>query len=170
MASRQNCDNIGALSLNQGEGVGMDPFIVSLVGALAAGAVAAAKHTATQAITDAYAGIRQYIKDRYATVQLEGLDKEPKSKGQQLVVQEKLKEAGVANDPDLPKLLARFVEALKSQAPDAGKTVGVDLENIRAAIDVQIRRVGGEGPVKIKDIGAGSGSVIVEDVGHPKKK
>jgi hypothetical protein len=65
--------------------------------------------------------------------------------------------------------LKRFVEALKSDAPDAGKTVGVDLENIRAAIDVQIKRVGGLGPVKIKDVAAGSGSVTIEDVGYQRK-
>ncbi len=147
----------------------MEPFTASLVGALAAGAVAAAKDTATQAIKDAYAGIRRYIKDRYAAVQLEPFEKEPDSKGQQLVVQEKLEKAGADQDPELPKLLKEFVEALKAQAPDAGKTVGVDLENIRAAIDVQIRRVGGEGPVKIKDVGAGSGSVTIEDVGYQRK-
>ncbi len=147
----------------------MEPFTASLVGALAAGAVAAAKDTATQAVKDAYAGIRKYIKDRYATVQLEGLDKEPQSKGQQLVVQEKLEKARADEDPELPKLLAQFVEMVNAQSPDAGKTVGVDLENIRAAIDVQIRRVGGKGPVKIKDVGAGRGSVIIEDLGYHRK-
>src|ERR1700674_4390428 len=99
----------------------MEPFTASLVGALAAGAVAAAKDTASQAIKDAYAGIRKYIKDRYAAVQLEALEKEPDSKGQQLVVQEKLKKADADKDPELPKLLKQFVEALKSDAPDAGK-------------------------------------------------
>jgi hypothetical protein len=147
----------------------MDPFIASLVGALAAGAVAAAKDTATQAVKDAYAGIQRYIKDRYTTVQLEGLDKEPESKGQQLVVQEKLEKAGADKDPELPQLLKEFVEALKAQAPDAGKTVGVDLDNIQAAINVQIRRVGGEGPTKIKDVAARSGSVTIEDVGYRRK-
>ena len=130
----------------------MDPFIASLVGALAAGAVAATKDTATQAVKDAYAGIREYIKDRYATVQLEALEKEPESKGQQLVVQEKLEKAGADKDTQLPELLKEFVEALKSEAPDAGKSVRVDLENIRAAIDVQIRRVGGEGPVRSRTL------------------
>ena len=147
----------------------MKSFTASLVGALAAGAIAATKDTATQAIKDAYAGIRKYLKDHYASVQLDGLDTEPKSKGQQLVVQEKLGEAGADKDPELPKLLKQFVEALKSQAPDAGKAVGVDLENIRAAIDIQIKRVGGKGPVKIKDVGARSGSVIIEDVGYQRK-
>lgn len=65
--------------------------------------------------------------------------------------------------------MKKFVEALKSEAPDAGKTVGVDLENIRAAIDVQIRRIGGEGPVRIKDIEARSGSAKIEDVGYQRK-
>jgi hypothetical protein len=147
----------------------MDPFITSFVGALAAGVVAAAKDTATQAVKDAYAGLRRYVKDRYTTVQLEGLDQNPESKGQRLVVQEKLEKAGADKDPELPQLLKQFVEALKAQAPDAGKTVGVDLENIQAAIDVQIRRVGGDGPVKIKDVGAGSGSVVIEDVGNQRK-
>src|ERR1700733_12413056 len=101
----------------------MEPFTASLVGALAAGAIAAAKDTATQVIKDTYAGIRKYIKDRYAAVPLDGLDSEPKSRGQQLVVQEKLEEAGADKDPELPKLLKQFVEALKSDAPDAGKTV-----------------------------------------------
>lgn len=59
----------------------MNSFITSLVGALAAGAVVAAKDAAAQAVKDAYAGIRQYITHRYATVQLEALEKEPDSKG-----------------------------------------------------------------------------------------
>jgi len=147
----------------------MDPFISSLVGALAAGAVAAAKDTATQAVKDAYASIRKCIKDRYTSVPVDALEKEPGSKDQQLVVQERLEKAGADEDPELPQFLKQFVEALKAQAPDAGKTVGVDLDNIIAAIDVQIRRVGVEGPVKIKDVEAGSGSVIIEDVGYQRK-
>jgi hypothetical protein len=34
-------------------------------------------------------------------------------------------------------------QTLWYEAPDACKAVGVDLENIQAAIDVQIKRVGG---------------------------
>jgi hypothetical protein len=147
----------------------MEPFVASLVGALAAGAIAAAQDTATQAIKDAYAGIRQYITDRYAKVRLKDLEEEPQSKGQQLVVQEKLETAGAANDATLTKLGASLVEALQSQAPDAVKTAGIDLEGIRAAIDVQIRRIGEAGPVTIKDVVAQDGSVTIEDVGYQRK-
>lgn len=145
----------------------MEPFVVSLVGALAAGAIAAARETATQAVKDAYAGVRKYITDRYAAVQLSGLEQDPQSKGQQLVVQEKLERANVEDDPTLPRLAAALVEALRSQAPDVAKAAGVDLEDIRAGIDVQIRRIA-QGTVA-KNIEARAGSVIIEDIGNQPK-
>lgn len=147
----------------------MEPFLISLVGALAAGAVATAKETAAQAIKDAYAGVRQYIKDRYSAVHLEALDKEPKSKEQQQVVQKQFAEAGVENDSTLPKLLAELVEAIKAQAPEAARMVGVDLGGLRAAIDIQIERVGGGGPVKIQNVEARQGSIVIKDIGVPSK-
>jgi hypothetical protein len=148
----------------------MEPFVASLVGALAAGAIAAAKDTATQVVKDAYGGVRQYITDQYAKVRLDDLEEEPQSKGQKLVIQEKLEKAGAENDPTLAELAATLVEALESQAPDAAKAAGVDLEGIRAALDIQIRRVGEGGPVRMKDLEARGGSLFIEDVGNQSKK
>jgi hypothetical protein len=145
----------------------MEPFIASLVGALAAGAIAAAKDTATQAIKDAYAGIRKYITDKYAAVQLDALEKDPQSKGQRLVVQEKLEQAGAEKDATLPGLAATFVETLNSQAPEAANAAGVNLEDIHAGIDVQIRRVAAG--TTATHIEARAGSVIMEDIGNQPK-
>jgi hypothetical protein len=140
----------------------METFVASLVAALAA-----TKDTATQGVKDAYAGIRKYIADRYAMAPLDALEKNPQSKGQKLVVQEKLEEAGADNDPELPALAASFVETLKSQAPDAAKLAGVVLKDISAGIDVQIRRIAAG--TTARNIKAGSGSVIIEDVGDQTK-
>jgi hypothetical protein len=147
----------------------MEPFVSSLVGALAAGAIVAAQDTATQAIKDAYAGIKTYIADRYVQVRLKLLEEEPQSKGQQLVVREKLEAAGAENDPTLAKLSGVLVEALQSQALEAAKITGIDLAGIRAAIDIQIRRIGEEGPVRITDVEARAGSVTIEDIGYQRK-
>lgn len=43
----------------------MDPITVTIVTALAAGAAAAAKDVATDAIKDAYAGLKRLVTDRY---------------------------------------------------------------------------------------------------------
>jgi hypothetical protein len=147
----------------------MEPFIASLVGALAAGAIAAARDTATQAIKDAYDGIRQYIKDHYAAVRLDNLEEEPQSKGQQLVAQESLERAGAKNDPVLPELLAKLVDTITSEAPDAARMAGVDLEDIRGATGVQIKRVGQGTPVRMKRVEARMGSIVIEDVGSQSK-
>jgi hypothetical protein len=145
----------------------MEAFVVSLVSALAAGAIAAAKDTATQAVKDAYAGVRNYITDRYTTVQLSGLEEDPQSKGQQLVLREKLERANVEDDSTLPKLAAGLVDALKTQAPDVARAGGVNLDDIRAGIDVQIRRIA-QGTVA-RNIEARTGSVTIEDIGNQPK-
>jgi hypothetical protein len=147
----------------------MDPFIVSLVGALSAGAIEAAKSTATQAIKDAYTGVRGYIARHYAHVELAGLERDPASQGQQLVVQEHLaKEPTVTADPTLPQLVAALVEALKAQPH--GPPEGVNLGDISAAINVQIERIGtGGGNVRMGNVTAHGGSVMIKDVGLASK-
>lgn len=147
----------------------MDPFIVSLVGALAAGAIEAAKSTATEAIKDAYSGIRGYIARRYTHVELAGLESDPASPGRQLVVQEGLaKEPTVTADPALPQLVATLVEALKAQPH--GPPEGVNLGDISAAVNVQIERIGtGGGNVRMGNVTAHGGSVTIQDVGLSSK-
>jgi hypothetical protein len=145
----------------------METFIASLVGALAAGAMAAAKDTATQAVKEVYASIRDYISNRYDTVPIESLEDNPLSKGYRLVIQEELEKAGGAADPDLPQLAARLTEALKAQAPEVPRAAGVVLEDIQAAIDVQIRQIAGG--TKVMNVKAGTGSVIIEDIGNQPK-
>jgi hypothetical protein len=145
----------------------METFIASVVGALAAGAIAAAKDTATNAVKDTYAGVRKYIADKYATVQLDALEKDPRSKGQRLVVQEKLEEAGADNDPSLPQLAASLVEELKSAAPEAANIAGVVLEDIRAGLDIQVRRIARGSTAR--NLEARAGSVIIEDLGNQSK-
>jgi hypothetical protein len=148
----------------------MEPFLTSLVGALAAGAVAAAKDTVGQAVKDAYQAVRRYIKDRYTAVHLEELDKEPQSKDRRVEFEQKFQKAGAMDDPALPKLVADLLSAIQEHAPQAAGMVGVDLGDLHAAAGVQLRRVGEGGPVRVRDINAGTGSIIIEDVGGTSKK
>jgi len=148
----------------------VETFIVSLVGALAAGAVAAAKESASQAIKDAYRGIRKYLADRYTTVPMVELEKDPQSKGRRLVVQETFEkeQARIETDEALPKLAATLIDSLKADAPEAAKQAGVVLEDIRAGIDVQIRRLA-TGTI-VRNIETRTGSVVIEDIGNQPKK
>jgi hypothetical protein len=53
----------------------MKTFAGSIVGALAAGAAAAKKNNATQATKDSYAGIVAYVRNKYADVHLNALER-----------------------------------------------------------------------------------------------
>ncbi len=63
----------------------MDPITISIVTALAAGAVAGAKDIATSAVKDAYTGLKQVIHDRYrkAAPFVEAVEANPTSKPEQ---------------------------------------------------------------------------------------
>ena len=139
----------------------MDPIIELLVGALAAAAQATAKTSVTEASRDAYSEIRRYINHRYSTVRLDVLEEEPDSKGQQLVVQEKLQKAGAEQDPVLLELSKVLLKTLVTNDPDVGKAVGVELKNLLA---------GCYGSVNLNDVRSRSGTIIIEDVGSLRKK
>ena len=123
----------------------MESFWASLVDAMQAGALAAAKDTASQALKDAYSAVRDYIGSKHSGVSLDSLRQEPSSARQRLVFQQELESVSAEDDPELLMLMRSLVEALISQDTDAATTVGVDLQNIRATLDVQIRGIAAEG-------------------------
>jgi hypothetical protein len=71
----------------------MDPISL-VVSTLAAGALAALKPTAEQAVKDAYGGLKSLIQRRYGSVDLSQIEKKPKSSSKQESVAEDLREAG----------------------------------------------------------------------------
>src|SRR4051812_37060235 len=91
----------GRPSCNQSERT-MDPISL-IVAALAAGAVAGVKDTASAAVKDTYAALKRLVADRHAAVHadVEKLEQTPTSEGRQAVVKEELETAGAANDPEL---------------------------------------------------------------------
>ncbi len=135
----------------------MEAALPILVQALVAGAAAALKPTAGQAVQDAYNGLKTLIAQKYARVSdpIQQLEQKPESAMRQGVVQEELEETGAAADEEVLREAERLLEAVKSEAPDVARTVGVSMEDIEAA------------SIRLKDIiatGAGSTGVRMNKV------
>jgi hypothetical protein len=148
--------------------LGVEPITTAIISALSTGAALGGKEIATQALRDAYAGLKGWIKSHYPGVSVEQLEKQPTSKARQEVVGEDLEREGASADTELVKLAQTLVELIQKQAPEIARSIGVDLGELdqanvtfgnvlasRDATGVKIDKVKG-GTLSFQDVTAGS--------------
>ena len=107
----------------------MEPVTI-IVAALAAGAAAALKSTAEQAINDLYAGFKALIQRKYGIASVEALERKPDSEAKRTSVTEDLTDAG-AGDERLRRVgdgrlrrARRLVPAAHGRREDRGRGEG----------------------------------------------
>ena len=145
----------------------MDPISV-VVTALAAGAAAGLKPAAEQAITDAYAGLKGLIQRKWAQVSLGQLEANPASEARRSVVKEDIVQTDAAKDQELLAMADTLLEMVSRHAPDAARSIGVRLEDIKSGGSLRIHSVSGndvgvdgrkwdvQGDIDISDVGVGA--------------
>jgi len=109
----------------------MDPITASIVTALASGAAVAAKNLATDAIKDAYAGLKALIVDKYkkAGPFVEALEGDPDSKAMQEVLANQIK--GVETDEDAKKGAAALTDSLVAQEKVPAIAAVIDIGKLK---------------------------------------
>ena len=110
----------------------MDPITV-IVSAIASGAAAGIKETATSAVKDAYAAVRRLIADRYAEIDLDPVERRPESEAKRASLGEDLEAAGAQDDGDLLEAARQLIAVLREHDTAAAEIVGVDLARVEAA-------------------------------------
>jgi hypothetical protein len=111
----------------------MEP-VAAVVMALALGAQAALKDVASQALKDAYTGLKASVRNRFGgKVDVEQLERAPSSKGSQNAAREELRAAGAECDPELAAKVQELLELIRREAPAAADAIGVDLREVKAA-------------------------------------
>jgi hypothetical protein len=114
----------------------MDPFSI-IAGAVAAGAAAGLKETASKAVKDAYGFLSAALKKIYhehASVAdaAEHLAKKPTDLHRRQGLENELKEAGLDVNPQLVEAAGQVLKTVEAEEPEAAKTVGVDIGLLRA--------------------------------------
>lgn len=99
----------------------MEPLTV-IVGALVAGAAAALKSTAEQAVKDAYAGLKRLVLDRCGhkadvAQAVAELESKPDSAGRNATLQEELAAAGVDKDQEVVDRAVALLKQAENQNP-----------------------------------------------------
>jgi hypothetical protein len=91
----------------------------AITAAIASGATSAAGDTAKKAVADAYEGFKSLLKRRVGadspTVKaVSDLEADPESKGQQMLVSEKLAKSPAASDPEIASAAQALLHLLKA--------------------------------------------------------
>jgi hypothetical protein len=86
-----------------------------------------------ESVKDAYRAVRGFLSRKYPQVDLTAVEKDPESKGQQLVLVEKLANSDAAADPEFSALAKRLVDAVAAEVRTTGPQTGVQLDDFEAA-------------------------------------
>jgi hypothetical protein len=140
----------------------MDPLTM-IATALVAGAAAALKDTASQAIKDAYTGIKDLIKRKLAgasnaddlNAALRVAEKKPDDPARLSPLKDELKSAGADNDNDVLKAAQALLQLIQQQAPAVATQYNVNVTGSGAAAAGPGARAAGAGGVIVEGNNSG---------------
>jgi hypothetical protein len=93
----------------------------------------AAKAAIGEGVKDAYRAVKEFLSHKYPQVDLTPVEKDPESKGQQMVLVEKLTSSEAAADPDFSPLAKRLVDEVAAEMRKTGPPTGVQLDDFESA-------------------------------------
>lgn len=147
----------------------MDP-VSAIVGALIAGASAALKDTANQAIKDAYAGLKRLLKDTYSFASVALIEKQPENITYQRAAEDELKGSNALQDNDVLQKAVDILNAIESSSEGEIEAWGVDVETIKAGRNVLLEHISGEsGGLRAKSVEA-ENDITMRDIHGGRRK
>lgn len=149
----------------------MEPVTI-MVAALAAGAAAALKSAAEQAIKDAYAGFKALIQRKYGIASVDALEQKPDSEAKRASVKEDLTDAGANDDQELLDQAKALLDAVRAHDRETAAKININLDEIEAAY-FKLKNAVAEGDVNVGvKKGIFSGGIDMEGLkaGTPEKK
>jgi hypothetical protein len=136
----------------------MDPITLALI----AGATFVMQGFATEAVKDAYKGLKGLLTGKMSS--LANLEEDPKDEDYQKAADKELQKKGLANDPTVLAKAVELTKAIESEPKDKLAKAGIDIGGLYAAGEVIARRLHAAGDVRIKDVRSETGSITIEDI------
>jgi hypothetical protein len=150
----------------------MDPTTI-IAAALAAGAAAGLKKTASKAVQDAYGALKTLLRNVYkdhthVIDAVEHLTKKPSDEHRRKGLESELKEAGLHTHAELVNAADHVLKVVEAEAPEAGLAVGIDIGLLRSKI-LQFLNVNvPERGVAVRIGEAEAETTVFKNVGMPK--
>jgi hypothetical protein len=141
-------DGVRSWFFSEREGA-MEPVTTTIIAALVAGATAAAKDVATNAVKDAYSALKRLISDRYAKASpfVEAVTADPSSKPEQQVLAKQLEQANAAKDDDLKTSAQQLLDALQELNHEPKAAALFDFGGLLKARNFELTNIEAIGPI-----------------------
>jgi hypothetical protein len=132
----------------------MEPVLTTVVTALVAGAAAKAKDVASEAVADAYAGLKAVVVRKLGKVgAVQSVEDDPDSEPARAALAEALAKREVAGDRQLEILAGRIVQALAETRAQTRAGMGdIEVETIRGAVNVVVENLVATGRISLGPI------------------
>ncbi len=116
----------------------MEPVTAAIAAAVALGAAEGLKSIVPQAVSDAYAGLKKLIQDRYGKQEdvvdaVDYVTKKPEAEPRRQMLEQALKEAGADKDQELTKSADNLLAVVEQHNPNAAAGIGMDIGTLKAA-------------------------------------
>lgn len=144
---------------------------MTIVGALATGAIVALRTTAGQAVKDAYSGLKTLMVEVFNIGSVNTLEKAPSNEGfQNAVAQEITLTPEVINDPQVVEMIRALYAAIADDNTDTElQSLGLSADKIVSVRDTKIKGISGfTTGVKVGEIHSGRDSTFENIRGKPK--
>jgi hypothetical protein len=141
----------------------MEPVLITVVTALVAGAAAKAKDVASQAVIDAYAGLKAVVVRKLGKVgAVQSVEDDPVSEPARAALVEALAKRDIEGDRQLRAFADRIIEALaETRAKTGTGPEGIEIETIRGGVNVVVENLAATGRINLGPIIAQTGDVRV---------
>jgi hypothetical protein len=136
----------------------MDPITTALV----AGATFVLKGVASEAVKDAYKGLKDLLAGKLSS--LTNLEEDPADEDYRKAAEKELQKKGVAQDPAVLGKANELSQAIEREPKDRLAAAGIDISGLRAARDVIVKRLSATGGVHLQDIRAEQGTIDIQDI------
>ena len=140
----------------------VDPLTV-LVSALALGAAAGLKQTASTAVADAYSSLKRLLLRRHPEIDLDNLEQESLSNEQRDDLEQQLVRANIDVDAELSEAIGAVLQSRVAEISSAAEVLAIDLSDVRAAA-LRVSDVIAEGGAIRVSRGEFTGDIEIEGI------
>jgi hypothetical protein len=150
-----------------------EPILTTIIAALVAGATAQAGKVASQAVADAYTGLKDLIIRKLGgkSGAVQSVQDEPEAEEAQAHLARTLANNGLQNDTELKDLAERLELAIaEAKAAGVQGAANIDVKGVRGKVNATVERLQAAGSINLGEIVAESGNATLRDLkaGSPK--